>query len=165
MNNNGALSMFPRGERELIITRDFNAPRELVFDAHTKPELLRRWFGVFAGMEMIVCEVDLTVGGKYHYIWRSPDGSQMGMHGVYQEIMRPERLVVLTEFDESWYPGDELETMVLTEQDGRTTLTNTVQYRSQEARDIVLGSDAEMGVAAGYANLDKLLESLAAGVE
>ena len=94
MKDTGKLKVTAQSEREIVMTRDFDAPRRLVFDALTKPELLKRWLGVFGGWELAVCEVDLKVGGTYRYVWRrSSDGSEMGVRGVYREIVPPERLV------------------------------------------------------------------------
>jgi uncharacterized protein YndB with AHSA1/START domain len=155
------LKVEARGDREIVMTRAFDAPRELVFDALTKPELLKRWFGAIEGWSLAVCEVDLRVGGAYRYLWRGPDGSQMGMRGVFREIVRPERIVNTEQFDESWYPGGAVETTTLVEKGGTTTLTATVRYDSREARDAVLKSPMEQGVAAGYDILDQFLaESL-----
>jgi uncharacterized protein YndB with AHSA1/START domain len=131
----------------------------MVFDAWTKPELLKRWLGVRNGWEMAVCEVDLKVGGAYRWVWRGPDGNEMGMGGVYREIVRPERLVATEKFDDAWYPGEALDTITLVEQDGKTTLTTTVLFESQEARDVALQSDMERGVAESYDVLDELLAS------
>jgi uncharacterized protein YndB with AHSA1/START domain len=108
---------------------------------------------------MAVCEVDLKVGGAYRWVWRGPDGNEMGMGGVYREIVRPERLVATEKFDDAWYPGEALDTITLVEQDGKTTLTTTVLFESQEARDVALQSDMERGVAESYDVLDELLAS------
>ncbi len=144
-------------ERELTLIRTFDAPRHLVFEALTRPDLLRRWFGVFGGWSLVVCEIDLRVGGAYRYVWSGPEGPDMGMSGVYREVLPPSRLVATEKFDEAWYPGDALVTTVLVEESGRTTLTTTVLYESREARDTVLASPMEQGVAAGYDQLEKLL--------
>ncbi len=163
MKDTGKLKLTAQSEREIVMTRDFDAPRRLVFDAYTKPELLKRWLGVFGGWELAVCEVDLRVGGTYRWVWRqSSDGSEMGMRGTYREIVPPERLVCTELFDEAWYPGEALITATLTEQGGRTTLTSTMLYESREARDAVLKSGMERGVAASYDKLAELLASLAA---
>jgi len=160
MKDTGKLKVTAQSEREIVMTRDFNAPRRLVFDALTKPELLKRWLGVFGGWELAVCEVDLKVGGTYRYVWRrSSDGSEMGVRGVYREIVPPERLVCTELFDEAWYPGESLITTTLAEQGGRTTFTSTILYESQEARDAVLKSPMERGVAASYNKLAELLEN------
>ena len=160
MKDSGALKVTARSDREIVMTRIFDAPRNLVFDAYTKPELLKRWLGVFGGYSMPVCEVDLRVGGAYRFVWRGPDGAEMGVRGVYREVVRPERLVHTEKFDEAWYPGESLITTVLAEQGGKTTLTVTMRYESREARDAVLKSPMESGVAQSY---DKLAELLAAG--
>jgi uncharacterized protein YndB with AHSA1/START domain len=160
MKDTGKLKVTAQSEREIVMTRDFDAPRRLVFDALTKPELLKRWLGVFGGWELAVCDVDLKVGGAYRYVWRrSSDGSEMGLRGVYREIVPPERLVCTELFDEAWYPGESLITTTLAEQGGRTTFTSTILYESQEARDAVLKSPMERGVAASYSKLAELLEN------
>ena len=156
---NSRLQVVARGEREIVITRDFDAPRALVFDALTKPELVKRWLGVFGGWTLAVCDIDLRVGGAYRYVWHGPNGERMGMRGVYREIVRPERIVNTETFDESWYPGSAVGTAVLTERAGRTTLTTTVLYESREARQAVLESPMEQGLGAGYDKLAELLAS------
>jgi uncharacterized protein YndB with AHSA1/START domain len=147
-------------DREIVMTRVFDAPRRMVFDAHTKPELVKRWLLGPPGWSMPVCEIDLRVGGKYRYGWRrDADGAQMGMGGVYREIVAPERIVNTERFDEAWYPGEGVGTLVLTERQGKTTLTHTMRYQSREARDGVLKSDMETGVAASYDRLAEMLAS------
>jgi uncharacterized protein YndB with AHSA1/START domain len=160
MKATSTLQLTTPSEREIAMTRVFDAPRTLVFDAHTKPELVRRWLLGPPGWSMPVCEIDLRVGGKYRYVWRHDrDGTMMGMGGVYREIQAPERLVATEKFDESWYPGGAVDTIVLVEQGGRTTLTQTMLYETREARDAVLKSPMEQGVAAGYDRLAELLAS------
>ena len=160
MKNTGALKVTTPTEREIVMTRDFDAPRELVFDAFTRPELLKRWLLGPPGWSMVVCEVDLRVGGAYRYGWRhDADGTEMRMGGVYREIVAPERLVATERFDEPWYPGEALATIVLVEQGGRTTLTQTLLYESRAARDAVIKSGMEQGVAASYDRLAELLAS------
>src|SRR5882762_11877589 len=95
-------------DREIEVERDFNAPRQLVFDAFTKPELVRRWLLGPDGWTMPVCEIELRVGGAYRYVWRHADGKEMGMGGIYREIVPEERLVCTELFDEAWYPGEAL---------------------------------------------------------
>lgn len=145
-------------DREIAMTRTFDAPRTMVFDAWTKPELIRRWLGALDGWKFVVCDVDLKVGGKYRYLWRGPAGEEMGMGGVFREIVRPERLVCTEKFDEPWYPGDAVDTTVFVEKGGKTTITTTVLYQSKEVRDGVLESPMEGGVTKSY---DKLAEVLA----
>jgi uncharacterized protein YndB with AHSA1/START domain len=163
MNRPGNVTVEARGEREIVITRSFEAPRRLVFDALTRPELLKRWLGVFGGWSMTECEVDLRVGGRYRYFWQGPDGASMGMSGTFREIQPPERIVNTEKFDQPWYPGEAVGTAVLTEQAGRTTLTTTVLYDSREIRDGALKSGMEHGIAAGYATLDEIFASQTVG--
>jgi len=154
------LKLTTPSDREIAMTRVFDAPRQLVFDAHTKPDLVRQWLLGPPGWSMPVCEIDLRVGGKYRYVWRHDrDGTEMGMGGVYREIVPPERIVNTEKFDEAWYPGEAVDTLVLVEQRGKTTLTLTVRYESWEARDAVLKSGMESGVAASYDRLAELLAS------
>ena len=143
-------------DREIAMTRVFDALRSLVFDALTKPELLKRYFAT-PGWSLVVCEVDLKEGGAYRYVWRNDDGAEMGMRGVYREILAPERIVNTELFDEPWYPGEALDTTVLVEQGGKTILTLTVLYESREARDAVLKTDMEQGLSAIYDRLAELL--------
>ena len=155
----GKLQISTPSDRELAMTRVFDAPRSMVFDAWTKPELLKRWLGVFGSWTFAVCEVDLRVGGKYRFVWRGKDGNEMGMGGVYREIVRPERIVCTEKFDDPWYEGDAIDTTTFAERGGKTTMTTTVLYESKEIRDAVLKSPMESGVAKSY---DKLAEVLAA---
>jgi uncharacterized protein YndB with AHSA1/START domain len=163
MKDSGGLKLTTRGDREIVMTRVFDAPRSLVFEAFTKPELVKRWLLGPEGWSMPVCEIDLRVGGKYRYVWRHVKGHEMGTGGVFREIAPPERIVSTEKFDESWYPGEAVGTVVLTEEGGKTTLTQTVQYQSREAREAVLKSPMESGVAAGYDRLAELLASTMAG--
>lgn len=161
MTNTGRLKVAAQGDREIVMTRVFDAQRQLVFDAFTKPELVKRWLLGPPGWSMPICEIDLKVGGTYRYVWRrDTDGTEMGMGGVYREIVAPQRLVCTEKFDESWYPGEAVDTVVLVEQRGKTTLTQTVLYESREARDIVLKSPMEQGVTASYDRLEELLASM-----
>jgi uncharacterized protein YndB with AHSA1/START domain len=164
MMNTGSLKLATRGEREIVMTREFNAPRRLLFDAFTKPELVKQWLLGPPGWSMPVCEIDLKVGGKYRYVWRQDsDGTEMGMGGVYREIVAPERLVSTEKFDEAWYPGEAVGTIVLSEHGSKTTLTQTILYESREARDTVLKTDMKKGVAASYDRLAGMLASARAG--
>lgn len=154
----GKLKVEPKGDREIVMTRVFDAPRKLVFDAFTKPELVKRWLYGPDGWTMPVCEIDLRVGGAYRYVWRNQDGTEMGMGGVYKEIKAPERIVATGKFDQAWYPGEEVSTFLLVEKAGKTTVTQTVRYDSTEARDAVLASGATAGVEMGYERLEKMLK-------
>ena len=160
MTQTGTLQLTTPSEREIAMSRLFDAPRSLVFDAWTKPELLERWLGVRGGWSMAVCEVYLRVGGAYRFVWRGPDGAEMGMGGVYREILPPERLVATELFDDPWYPGEALGTTVLVEESGKTTATTTVLYESEEIRDAVLESGMGRGVAESYDMLAEYLASI-----
>ena len=163
MKGTGNLKLTTQGDREIVMTRDFDAPRRLGFDAFTKPELVKQWLLGPPGWSMPICEIDLRVGGVYRYVWRrDSDGSEMGMGGVYREIVAPERLVTTEKFDQPWYPGEAVGTTVLVEQNGKTTITQTVLYQSREAREAVLKSGMEKGVAASYDRLAELLATLGA---
>jgi uncharacterized protein YndB with AHSA1/START domain len=151
------LALAPHGEREIVMTRVFRAPRARVWDALTQPAHLKRWLGAFGGWSLAGCEVDLRPGGAYRFLWRGPGGEKMGMGGVYREVRAPERFVATERFDEPWYPGEALVTQSLAEQDGKTTLTVTVRYESQAARDSVLASPMEGGAAASYDRLAEIL--------
>jgi uncharacterized protein YndB with AHSA1/START domain len=159
MSPAGTLKVTTPTEREIAMTRVFDAPRHLVFEAYTKPELVKRWLGVHGGWSWVVCEIDLRVGGAYRFVWRGPGGEEMGMRGVYREVVVPERIVATEAFDQSWYPGEAVSTIVMVQQGDRTTLTLTVRYESREARDAVLKSPMESGVAAGFDKLAELLAS------
>jgi uncharacterized protein YndB with AHSA1/START domain len=158
MKNTGTLKIATPSDREIVMTRVFDAPRQLVFDAFSKPELLKRWFGPH-GWSLSVSEVDLKVGGGFRFVLSGPDGKEMGMRGVYREITPPERSVHTESFDD--YPGESQVTSVFTEQGGKTTLTATVLYPSREVRDIVIQSGMEHGAAESYDKLAELLASTA----
>jgi uncharacterized protein YndB with AHSA1/START domain len=142
---------------EIQVTRDFHAPRGLVFDAFTKPDLVRRWLLGPPGWTMPVCEIDLRVGGAYRYVWRKTGVKDMGMGGIFREVVPPERLAATERFDERWYPGDALDTTVFAEEGDITKVTITVLYESKEARDTARRSGMEHGMAAGYNRLEELL--------
>lgn len=158
-----ALTVTAAGEREIVMTRGFDAPRHLVFDAWTQPELVKRWLGGLDGWSFLVCEMDVRVGGAYRWVWwKGVAGTEMGMGGVYREIVVPERIVATEKFDQSWYPGEAVVTIVLSEEAGRTLVTETVLYDSREARDAVLRSPMEQGVATSFDRLANVLASLMA---
>jgi uncharacterized protein YndB with AHSA1/START domain len=165
MKNTGTLKVTTRGDREIVMTRVFDAPRHLVWDAHTKPELVKRWLTGPPGWTFAVCEMDLRVGGKYRWVWKGPDGTEMGMGGVYREIVPPERLVNTQLFDQDWTGGEAIGTLDFTERDGKTTITNTILYSSRAARDAVLKTPMEQGMGAGYDRLEELLATPAVFVD
>lgn len=157
----GALSIAAQGDREIVVTRQFNAPRALVWRALTEPALVKRWLGAMPGWTFPVCEIDARVGGKYRYEWRHESGNTMGMGGVFSECTPPERMVATELFDDPWYPGGAITTQVLSEQGAQTLLTLTITYASKEARDGVLAGPAMGGLGSGYDLLDQLVQTLA----
>jgi len=159
MKNTGNLKVAAAGDREIVFTRVFDAPRRRVFDALTEPDLLKRWHGPH-GWSLVVCEVDLKAGGAFRFVWqRGADATtDMGMGGVYREVVPPERLVHTERFDQPWYPGECVITTVLGEEGGKTTFTATLRYESREARDAVLATPMEHGVAEAYDKLAELLK-------
>jgi uncharacterized protein YndB with AHSA1/START domain len=159
MKNSGTLQVTLPTDREVVMTRVFDAPRNLVFEAMSRPDLLQRWLLGPPGWSMAVCENDLRVGGVFRHVWHGPDGREMAMHGVYREVVPPERIVRTEAFELGCeaQAGEQLATALLTEQGGKTTLTLTVLYPSKEARDATLASGMEHGVAASYDRLAGLL--------
>jgi len=150
-------------DKEIEISRVFDAPRTLVFDAHTRPELLKRWMFGPPGWTFAVCEVDLRVGGAYRFVWRGPDGVEMGMGGIHKEIVVPEKVVNTQKFDQDWTGGEAIGTLLLSEEGGRTTLRNRVLYVSKQARDGALASGMTEGMTFTYNRLEEVLPALAAG--
>jgi uncharacterized protein YndB with AHSA1/START domain len=142
-------------DREIVITRTFRAPRTLVWEAMTKPDLLKRWLLGPPGWSMTVCEEDPRVGGRFRYVWRGPDGKEMSMHGVYREVAPSERVSRTEAFSCGELQGEKLSTLVLMDLGNRTTATITMLFPSKAARDAALSFGAEP-------NWDKLDELLAA---
>lgn len=159
MKKIGGTQVTTPSEREIRMERSFAAPRRLVYDAYTKPELIKRWLGSMPGWSWAVCDMDVRVGGRYHWVWKGPDGAEMGIAGTYREVVPSERLVNTEQFDQAWYEGEAVDTVVFTERDGRTTVTTSILYVSQAVRDGVLQSPAAEGLEQGYKLLDTLLAS------
>jgi uncharacterized protein YndB with AHSA1/START domain len=157
--NPGTLQLATPGEREIVLKRLFAAPRRWVFDAFTKPELLKRWLFGVPDASLLICRVALKAGDKFRYVWRNPDGTEIGMNGVCLEFKRPHRLVATEKFDTPWYPGEAVGAIELLEDDGVTELTQTLQYESREAREIALSTHMEHAMAMGYDRLAALLDS------
>jgi uncharacterized protein YndB with AHSA1/START domain len=152
-------SVTPLSDKEIVIRRVFNAPKRLVFDALTKPEMLKNWFWGPDGWTLAVCDVDLKVGGETRYVWRKGD-IEMGMSSVCLELDPPNRMVSKERFDDPWYEGEATGTMELVENEGKTTLTTTMRYETEAARDSVLKSPMDEGLAVGYNRLEAYLETL-----
>jgi uncharacterized protein YndB with AHSA1/START domain len=157
-----ALSVTKPSDREIEITRVFDAPRKLVFDAFTKPDLVKRWLLGPPGWTMPVCEIDRKVGGKFRYGWRNEnDGREMGVSGVFRELTPPDRIVHTETFDEDWTGGETVVTTLFKEQGGKTTVSMMVRYASERARDGALGSGMTRGMEDSYARLDEMLAAKA----
>ncbi|MGI8861491.1 MAG: SRPBCC family protein [Gaiellaceae bacterium] len=145
-------------DREIVMTRTFDAPRGLVWEALSKPEHMREWWGP-RGFTMPVCEMDFRPGGAYRFVQKGPDGAEYGFRGEYREIVPPERIGWTFEFERM--PGSiSVDTMTLTEEDGKTTITSTSVFDSVEQRDGMLQSGMETGAAETYDRLAELLEKM-----
>jgi uncharacterized protein YndB with AHSA1/START domain len=144
-------------ECELLIERVFAAKVDRVFDAFTRPDLVRRWLLGPPGWTMPVCEIDLRVGGAYRYVWSKSGIPDMGMGGIYQSLT-PGRMIIASEkFDEAWYPGEAIVTTSFIEQSDLTQVSMRVRYESSEACDLASSSGMEQGMAAGFDRLAQLL--------
>ena len=148
-------------DQQILITREFDAPRHLVYEAWTTPELVRRWWHANRG-EVTVAEIDLRVGGTWRYVSVTPDGFEVAFHGEYREIVPDERIVSTEVYEMPGVaePEGTLNTMTLTEHDGRTTMTVLVQAPSKEVRDAIV----ESGMEAGMQDALDLLEGVAASL-
>lgn len=160
MTGRGTMQLTLPNDREILVERRFEAPRELVFRALTEPELLKQWMWGPEEWRLLNCTIDLKVGGKLRYEWGKPGGPVMGLSGVFREIQRPGRLVHTELFDEDWTGGETVVTTLLAEKAGQTVMTMTVRYASKEARDGALQTPMEEGMAQTYDRLDGLLPSL-----
>ena len=158
MTKTAALRVTTPTDRDVVITREFDASRGMVFDAHTKPDLVQRWLLGPPGWTMPVCEIDLRVGGKYRYLWQNADGRTMGVGGTFTEIARPSRIVITQLFDEDWTGGETIVITEFVETKGKTRLTTTIRYVSREVRDAALKTGMAKGMEAGYERLDDLLK-------
>ena len=145
-------------DEQILITREFDAPKHLVYKAYTTPELVSRWWTAKRG-EMTVAEIDLRVGGTWRYVMVTPDGFEVGFHGEYREIVENER-IVSTEVYEGMPEGEALDTLTLTEVDGRTTLSILVQHTSKEHRDAHIDSGMEDGLQDALDLLEQVAVSL-----
>lgn len=147
-------------DREITITRLFDAPRHLVFEAMTKPEHVRKWWGVLDNRHSVTeCTIDLRVGGAWRFVGRGPEGQSPAFHGVYREIAAPERLVY-TEIFEPYPDVESVVTQVLTEEKGKTRIIVTSLYPSLEVRDMVLQTGMEKGAALSYDRLEEVARAL-----
>jgi len=154
-------------DTEVRVTRQFNAPRQLVFDAHTKTELFKQWIGGYPGWTMTLCEMDVREGGKYRWRWRHEDGKEFGFYGEFIEVTPAKRIVAKEFFDPGNMGGSMTSDPTIvasdfTEAGGVTTLTVTIKYVSKEARDGAVATGMTDGMEVSYARLDDLVAKQAA---
>jgi uncharacterized protein YndB with AHSA1/START domain len=158
--NSDTFKVTTPSDREIRITRVFDAPRALVYEAFTKPEHVRRWWGCLGeGYSVPVCEADVRLGGKWRYVNKTPKGDLAGFYGEYREVSPPNRLV-FTEIFEPFPDAPSLVTVVFTEENGKTRMTLTAEYPSIEVREMVLKSGMEYGAAISYDRLDEIATEL-----
>jgi uncharacterized protein YndB with AHSA1/START domain len=161
VTSSGSANVTTPSDEEILITREFDAPKHLVYKAYTTPELVRRWWPGKRG-EMESAEVDLRVGGQWRYVMRTPDGFEVAFHGEYSEIVPDERLVT-TEVYEGAPPGSGPALTIATfeESEGRTTLSMLMRVESREVRDAILATGMEGGVQEGMDILEQIARELA----
>ena len=154
----GVTSYATPNDTEIVITRVVEAPRHIVFDAWTDPHHIPQWMTGPEGWTMPVCEIDLRPGGTWHYVWRKANATEMDMSGVVREVVRPERLVTTERWGPEW--PETINTLVLTESGGRTTIALTVTYPDKAARDAALQTGMKDGMDNSFANLEELVKKL-----
>jgi uncharacterized protein YndB with AHSA1/START domain len=158
--SSGTATVTLPADEEILITREFDAPRHLVFEAWTTPELVKRWWSGRSG-EMVVVEIDLRVGGRWRYVMVAEGGFEVAFHGEYREIVPDERIVTTEVYEGAPEGGGEaLNIITFTEVNGRTTLALLVQCASSEQRDAILGSGMEVGMQEQMDLLEQLAVSL-----
>ncbi|MBP9234228.1 MAG: SRPBCC family protein, partial [Hyphomonadaceae bacterium] len=151
-------------DTEVRVTRDFKAPRRLVWQAHVDPKLFQRWIGGYRGWSMPVCEMDVRTGGKYRWRWRTDDGGQeFGFFGEYSEVEAPVRMIATEYYDPGTMGGamdansPTINHTSFTENNGVTTLVTLLKYVSKEARDAAISTGMTDGMEVSYARLEKLV--------
>lgn len=152
-----------KGDRTILIEREFDAPRHLVYEAITKPEHVRMWWGAQRG-ENVQCEADLVVGGKWRYVMRGgPDNEEVGFHGVYRELVPNERIVSTEVYEAPFFTDEDaaVNTITLEERGDKTFLSVTVEHRLPEHRDGHIASGMEGGMQQSYDALEDVAKSLA----
>jgi uncharacterized protein YndB with AHSA1/START domain len=155
MSDAGKMTVTTPSDREVVVTRVFNAPRSLVFEAWTNPKYVPQWMLGPEGWIMPICEIDLRPGGAWHFVWRQTSGTEMEMRGVYREIAPPERLVTTESWGADW--PETVNTVVLREENGKTTMTLTILYPSKEARENALKAGMKEGMEMTFDRLEKHL--------
>ena len=157
-NEINATTFTTPSDREVVITRGVDAPRQLVWETWTRPEHLQQWLLGPEGWTMPICEMDLRPGGDWRWGWRREDGCEMEMHGIYKEIVPPERLVSTESWGGEW--PETINTLLLSEENGRTTITQRILYPSKQARDAALQTGMKEGVNVSYDRLATYLRTL-----
>ena len=154
------LTVSTPNDRDVLVVRTFNAPREMVWTCFNSPEFVSRWMLGPDGWSMPVCEIDSRPGGTFRYVWANADGRDLKMTGTFVEVVPPERTVHIENFDEDWAGAPTEVTTLFTEADGVTTVTMTIRFESQDARDAARATGMTDGMETGYARLDALLAEL-----
>ena len=148
-------------DHDVVVVRAFNAPRDLVFDAWTKPSLVQRWLLGPPGWTMPVCEMDVRPGGQFRWRWRSEaDGKELGFAGEFREVVRPSRIVHVERYDPGEVGGamgEAIVTSELSENNGVTTHKMTIHYESKQVRDAAVKTGMTDGMEMSYRKLDELL--------
>jgi uncharacterized protein YndB with AHSA1/START domain len=149
------------GDTQIHVTRDFNAPKDLVYRALTEPDLIRRWWNAKRG-EVTICDVDLRVGGDWRYVMVTPDGTEVAFHGTYRDVVPNERLVYTEVFEMPGISDDDatVNTVTLEEQGGRTTMTSITECHVAETRDMIIATGMEAGMQDAYDLLEEVATSL-----
>ena len=161
VGNSSSFKVATPSERTITLTRLFDAPRHLVWEAMSQPEHIRAWWGrLGVGYSVPVCEVDLRVGGRWRFVNRTPGHGDVAFSGEYREIQAPER-IVFTEIFEPFFDSPSVVTSLLTEEDGKTRLFVTVEYPSPEVRNQVINSGMAGGAAVSYDRLEDVARRLA----
>lgn len=153
--NTGKLQVTLPSDTEILVVRELTAPRALVYDAHTQPEMVKRWLYGPDGWSMPLCEIDLRVGGRYRYRWRQlSDGAEFGTGGKFLEIVPGERIVSTEAFEGEMNQGEAINTLTFAEQKGKTTVSLLMRYPSKEIRDGAIATGMNDGIEMGYARLE-----------
>lgn len=158
----GKLKVTLPSDKEILLTRVFDAPRDLVYEAMTNPKYVRQWWCCFDGFTMPVCDMDVRVGGKYRYVMVGPDGSEVAFNGEYREIVPPRR-IVHTEIFEPYPESPTLVTLTLDERDGKTHYRSHVLHQTKEARDMHVTSGMEQGADIALDRIEEIAVALGTG--
>ena len=165
---NNKLQVSLPSDTEVRVTRDFKAPRALVWRTHVEPTLFQRWIGGYPGWTMPVCEMDVRTGGKYQWRWRDEDGKEFGFHGEFREVNAPEEMTSVEFFDPGTFggamsPNPTINRTTFSEKNGVTTVVVLIKYDSKESRDAAIETGMTEGMEISYARLDTLVDELQAG--